>query len=300
LIRAIETYRPDIVHSLEFQHAGYLAAGAKEKLGRSFPAWIATNWGSDIYLFRNMPEQKPKIERILQQCDYYSCECERDIRLAREMGFAGKTLPVLPNAGGLPLEQIERLRAPGSVADRKTIIVKGYQGWSGRALVALEAVGLCKDTLHGYSIAVYSAPREVVDAAGRISRQTGIPIKIIPRASHEAILRVFGRSRIYIGLGISDGISTSFLEAMAMGAFPIQSCTACADEWIQDGRSGFIVPPEDPQAVAGMLRRALADDALVNRADEINAQTVRERLDYSKIKSQVVQMYGDIMKSRKD
>src|SRR4030042_5133322 len=27
LIRAIETYRPDILHSLEFQHAGYLAAG---------------------------------------------------------------------------------------------------------------------------------------------------------------------------------------------------------------------------------------------------------------------------------
>jgi glycosyltransferase involved in cell wall biosynthesis len=80
-----------------------------------------------------------------------------------------------------------------------------------------------------------------------------------------------------------------------MGAFPIQSCTACANEWIEDGKSGFIVPPEDPPAVAEAIRRALTDDALVNRAAEINAKTVRERLDDSIIQPQVVKMYQDIL-----
>jgi glycosyltransferase involved in cell wall biosynthesis len=239
-------------------------------------------------------------KRILNLCDYYSGECERDVHIAREMGYTGKTLPVLPNAGGLPLEQINRWRTPGPVSDRRTIIIKGYQGWSGRALVALEAIKFCKDLLRGYSVAVYSASKEVEDVSTRITKETGIPINIVPRCSHEEMLRLFGRSRIYIGLGISDGISTSFLEAIAMGAFPIQSCTACADEWIQDGQSGFIVPPEDPQVVAGMLRRALDDDALVNRAAEINGQTVRDRLEYSTIKKRVVQIYQDVYNSRKE
>jgi len=71
------------------------------------------------------------------------------------------------------------------------------------------------------------------------------------------MLHYYGRARIYIGLSISDAISTSLLEAMVMGAFPIQSCTACADEWIEDGKSGFIVPPEDPHVIAEAIRRAL-------------------------------------------
>jgi hypothetical protein len=300
LVRAIREFQPDIIHSLEFQHAGYLALSVKEKLGTSFPTWIATNWGSDIYLYRTIPEHEQKIRRILNLCDYYSGECERDVHIAREMGLNGKALPVLPNAGGLPLEQIDRWRAPGPVSDRRTIIIKGYQGWSGRALVALEAIRLCKDLLNGYSVSVYSASKDVEVVSKSISKETGVPITIVPKCSHEEMLRLFGRSRIYIGLGISDGISTSFLEAMAMGTLPIQSCTACADEWIQDGQSGFIVPAEDPQTVAGRLRRALSDDALVNRAAEINRHTARERLDYSAIKKQVVQIYKDIYNSRKE
>jgi glycosyltransferase involved in cell wall biosynthesis len=110
---------------------------------------------------------------------------------------------------------------------------------------------------------------------------------------------MFGRARIYIGLGISDGISTSLLEAMVMGAFPIQSCTACADEWIVDGKSGFIVPPEDPVLVAAAIRRALADDQLVNLAAEINAKTARERLDTSVIQPQVVKLYEDVYQAGK-
>jgi hypothetical protein len=299
LIRAIQEYQPDIIHSLEFQHAGYLALIAKERIGSSFPVWIATNWGSDIYHFRKIAEHETKIRKILNLCDYYSGECERDVHIAREMGFTGKVLPVLPNAGGIAIDAIYTLRSPGPISDRKFIMIKGYQGWSGRALVALEAIKLCKESLGGYTIVVYSASQNVQAESKKLSRETGIKITVLPQCSHEEILRMFGKSRLYIGLGISDGISTSLLEAMVMGAFPIQSCTACADEWIIDGKSGFIVPPEDPELVAGAIQKALTDDSLVNLADEINAKTARERLDTSVIKPQVVKLYEDVYQARK-
>jgi glycosyltransferase involved in cell wall biosynthesis len=81
---------------------------------------------------------------------------------------------------------------------------------------------------------------------------------------------------------------------MAMGAFPIQSNTACTGEWITEGVSGFAVPPEDPQIVADAIRIALKNDALVDEAARINQQVVTERLDRRKIKVQVIQMYKDI------
>ncbi|MBC8506389.1 MAG: glycosyltransferase [Chloroflexi bacterium] len=300
LAHAIQIVKPDIVHSLEFQHSGYLTLSAKKKLGNKFPTWITTNWGSDIYLFGRLPEHQEPIRQMLQSCDYYSCECKRDIQLARDMGYQGKVLPVLPNAGGIHVEHVMKFRQAGPVSSRKTIILKGYQNWAGRALVAFQAFRLCSDVLQDYTINIYSAGDEVKITAKLFQLETGISVNIVEKVSHEELLGLFGRARVYIGLSISDGISTSLLESIVMGAFPIQSCTACADEWIEDGKSGFIVPPEDPVAIADAIRRALTDDNLVNRAAEINAQTAADRLDYSSIQAQVIKMYRDIYDSRKE
>jgi hypothetical protein len=299
LIHVIQSIKPDIIHSLEFQHAGYLTLGAKQKLGNKFPIWIATCWGSDIYLFGRLLEHQEPIRQMMANCDYYSCECERDVQLAREMGFNGPVLPVLPARGGFNTEYMMSFRQPGLVSNRKTIIVKGYQGWAGRALVAFQAFRRCLDILQGFTIVFYAVVEDIKIAARLFEMETGVPIKILSSfSSEQEILTAFGSARIYIGLSISDGISTSLLEAMVMGAFPIQSCTACADEWIIDGKGGFIVPPEDPETIADTIRKALTDDNLVIHAAELNAQTARERLDCSIIKPQVLKMYKDIFMAR--
>ncbi len=131
-------------------------------------------------------------------------------------------------------------------------------------------------------------------AAELLQQELGIPVDVVPHCGHDEILSLFGRARIYLGLSISDAISTSLLEAMAMGAFPIQSNTACADEWITDGMSGLIVPPEDPQTVADAIRTALGSDALVDEAARINQRVAMERLDRRTIRDQVIRMYRDI------
>ncbi len=99
---------------------------------------------------------------------------------------------------------------------------------------------------------------------------------------------------MYIGLSISDGISTSMLEALVMGAFPIQSYTACADEWLIHGQTGLIVPPEETPAVAAAIHRALTDDALVDQAAERNAELARQKLDNRVIRPQVIQFYEQV------
>jgi glycosyltransferase involved in cell wall biosynthesis len=148
--------------------------------------------------------------------------------------------------------------------------------------------------LKEYRIAIFLPNFEVKIAAELVSQSTGIPIDLIPFCSHDDMLRLYGRARVYIGLSISDAASTALLEAMVMGTFPIQSCTACADEWIVDGKSGFIVPPEDPETIAIAIRRAVSDDKLVDGAAEINGRVARERLDQSVIRPQVVAMYKKV------
>jgi hypothetical protein len=174
-------------------------------------------------------------------------------------------------------------------------LIKGLQHDRGRALVALQALAMCKDVAQGYEVAIHSASHiSVAINAELLSQEIGIPIKLIPPSTHEEILVYHGRARIHIGLSISDAASTSVLEAMVMGAFPIQSCTACTDEWFIDGVSGLVVPAEDAEATAMALRRALTDDQLIDNAAEINARTAEERLDQRKLRQQTVQMYRTV------
>jgi hypothetical protein len=292
LARLVARLAPDIVQSLEIQHAGYLTWEAKQRLGKPFPPWIVTNWGSDIYLYGRLAEHAPKIRDVLAGCDYYSCECLLDVSLAKSFGFAGTVLPVFPNAGGFDLAEVACLRQPGSASARRAIMLKGYQHWGGRALTGLRALERCADLLGGYEVWIYSATPDVAVAAELFAESTGIHVTLLPKGtSHPEILSRHGRARISIGLSISDAISTSLLEAMMMGSFPIQSRTACADEWIEDGRTGFLVPPDDPEAVEAAIRNALADDGLVDLAAEENLRTATLRLDQERIRPMAVGIY---------
>ena len=81
---------------------------------------------------------------------------------------------------------------------------------------------------------------------------------------------------------------------MVMGSFPIQSCTACADEWIEHGVSGMIVPAEESEIIAMWIRKALSDDNLVNNAAQINWQTALARLDDATLKQQAIAIYNAV------
>lgn len=296
LLKLIRRIRPNLVHSLEMQAAGYLTLEAKQQFHGTFPPWLVTNWGSDIFLFGRLPEHKTKISEVLANCDFYSCECKRDVKLAWQFGFSGQTMPVFPNTGGFDLAGLAIERNQIQTSARKVILLKGYQNWSGRALVGLRALYRCADILTGYSIAIYSAAPDVIIAAELFADETGIPVQIIPNNTpHQEMLSLHAQARISIGLSISDAISTSFLEAMVMGSFPIQSCTACADEWIEHGVSGMIVPPEDPDIIEMAIRTALSDDELVNKAAEINWQIAQERLDDELLKQKTNDMYSKLI-----
>lgn len=296
LARVVARVRPDLVHSLEFQQAGYLTLEALKFYEGRFPPWAVTNWGSDITLYGPLAAHRERVRALLERCDYYTCECRRDVALAREYGFRGEALPVLPVAGGFHVERMREYREPGPTSARRVLSLKGYQHWAGRALVGLQAVELCAAELRagGYTVALYSASEDVRIAAEHMAARSGVRLEFVPDGTHEEMLRLHGRSRVSVGLSISEGLSTSALEALVMGAFPVQSDTSCLTEMVRDGESLLMVPAEDPERVAEAIRRALTDDELVDRAAETNARVASERLDYEGIRRQVVEMYQRI------
>ena len=277
---AIQRLRPALVISLEVQFSGYLALATKDYMGGGFPRWLVSNWGSDIYLYRKLKDHEPRLRRIAEAADAYIAECHRDVGVIRQMGFRGRLLPTMPASGGVDFADFPALDDLPPPSARREIQIKGYHGWSGRALHVLAAVHLAAAELSHFAIRVILAGPEVRAMAETMARRDGLDIACEPYvASHAESIARLARARISVGLGISDGISTTLLESMAVGTFPVKGTSSCACEWIESGHTGMMVSPHDTRAIAEALLRAARDDALVDAAARVNRRTVEERWD---------------------
>jgi glycosyltransferase involved in cell wall biosynthesis len=291
LRRLITKQKFDLIHVLELQHAGYLLLGTK--LAPNLPKVFITNWGSDIYWFQQFPKHKQKIVQLLNIASFYSAECHRDINIVRQLGYTGKTMPVIPNSGGINLEEIPKDSLPPS--QRKKIMIKGYTGFVGQALVALKACELAAHHLKGYEVVIYSASLKTRLRAIKLRNFHQIRVTILKkRIPHHEMLKHFSEARVYIGISLSDGISTSLLEAMATGCYPIQTDTSCANEWLTSNSSS-IVSSSSIELISKALESALCDDRLVDEISEINLKTIDNLASIQYVRTVALDFYTRIL-----
>lgn len=280
----------DLIHVLELQHAGYLLLATK--FASESPKVFITNWGSDIYWYEKFPKHKAKIIRLLQIASFYSAECQRDIEIVRGLGYSGITMPVIPNSGGINLDKIPANPIPPS--QRKKIMIKGYTGFVGQALIALKACEAAADYLRGFEIVIYSASLKSRIRALRLKHVHKIQVTILKkRTPHSEMLRYFSEARIYIGISLSDGISTSLLEAMATGCYPIQTGTSCANEWLSQD-SGSIVPLSPENTITEALIEALISDEKIDRAALRNFRSIQTSANFNTVKT-ISQRFYDLI-----
>ncbi len=280
----------NFVHALEIQGAGYLLSDLDPNLLRETKV-IVTNWGSDIYYFQNYPHHRDRIIKVLKLADFYSAECFRDYKLARQLGFMGVDLPCIPNSGGIAISlNIYESIKP---SERKQIIVKGYGGSFGRIDLVLNALSRVLGDFPSIIVLIYSVTDDIRALVEDFCHR--FPTRVSFRTVHqqltiEEMRREMLSSRIYIGCSKSDGISTSFLEALSCGTFPIQTQTSCASEWVE---KGFIADTVDLDVdeLSNSILNALKDNDLVDNAQLTNASLSKEYLDIEIIKRKALDFY---------
>jgi len=277
-------FQPEILHAMETQGAGYISYVALSRV-KSKPFFILTEWGSDLFWFRRFPRHETAIRKLFNEVKLLVMECHRDVQISRELGYKGEIYPPFVFTGGYDLSLAEKNLAKLRTSQRKLILIKGHTRFVGRALTALNAIEYIRKDLDGYRIIVYSADPK----ARRRVRELKKDLEIISfkrgALTHDQFLELARRARIYLGISLSDAASISFLEAMVCGAFPIQTDTSCANEWIENAKTGFIVKVDDLPGITQAIKTALENDALVDSAAELNLKTAQERLDQKVVSS---------------
>ena len=94
--------------------------------------------------------------------------------------------------------------------------------------------------------------------------------------SHETIRSLLATADVYVSASSSDGTSSSLLEAMACGLFPVISRIRANLPWVRDGETGLFFQVGEAADLSRALARALDDPALRERASTAN-RTLVER-----------------------
>ncbi|MBN8641826.1 MAG: glycosyltransferase [Flavobacteriales bacterium] len=290
----LQSIQPDVVHSFEM-HSSTIPI---LKVMNDFPSikWVYSCWGSDLFYYQNFPQKNTQIKATLQRINYMHTDCQRDYEIAKQLGFTGKHLGIIPGGTGYKLAELEAYKKPHN--SRNIILVKGYQHHVGRGINIIKALHQinAKVEQNNLKVVVFGAHQPVIDYIN----QNQLKYEYFDRhgLSHQELLQLMGESLICIGNSTSDGMPNTLLEAIVMGAFPIQSNPGnVTSEIIQNAINGLLIEnPDSVEEIASHVFSAINSKEMLENAVVVNQQIAINRLEYALNKQKVIDLYLQIEK----
>ena len=298
--RIVEQINPDLVHAMRIPFEGLLLASAVQKL--TVPLVISI-WGNDFTLAASSSAMlKRWTQRALKRANGLHPDCHRDLRLARELGFAAdKPAAVLPGNGGVHCETFH----PGSPDP----LLRAELGIPEDAHVVLNPRGVkpyIRNDMFFQSIPLVlrRLPKTIflggmmkgnATIEGWISRlNIADSVKLLPFLPHVEMANIFRLADVMVSPSDHDGTTNAMLEAMACGVFPVVGNIESVREWIDHDVNGFLCDQGNPESIADAIVNALNRPQLRESAKQINQRLIAERAEYTSVMARAESFYGDV------
>jgi glycosyltransferase involved in cell wall biosynthesis len=286
LKKIIKDINPDIIHTFEMQSCTYPIGNVLKKLKI---IRIYSCWGSDLFFYRNIELHRKKIVKILKHLDVIHTDNKRDIKVAQDLGFKGSFTPVIPGGGGYDLKIINDLFTP--IENRKIILIKGYEHKMGRAINILKALEKINDIDKNFEIVVFGAFPKLTDYLK--SSHIEVKVFLIKKLTHLELLKLMGKSYIYIGNSVSDGMPNTLIEAFLLGAFPIQSNPGgVAAELINNKENGCLInDPNNIDDIKKSIEWSINNRINLHKQILNNQQFAYNKFNFETLKLKINQIY---------
>jgi len=180
-------------------------------------------------------------------------------RACSAYGLAPAAVAVVPE--GIDLAAWPR--APRRPAGPPTIlsVARQYPRKNTRSL--LEAMPRVRRAVPDARLRVVGAGPEL-PALQRLARRLGLEscVRFLGAVPDGRVRAEFARAHVFCLPSLQEGFGIVYLEAMAAGLPVVAGDRTAAAEVVAPRETGLLVPPRDPEALAGALVRLLEDPAL--------------------------------------
>ena len=103
---------------------------------------------------------------------------------------------------------------------------------------------------------------------------------------------------ISVNASVSEGMSNTILESMALGIPVVATDVDGNPETVSDGKTGLLVPPKNPEAMAQALLRLLRDSSLRAQMGEAGRDRIRQSLSLERMVQANEALYEAFFKPR--
>lgn len=289
LRRFIERVQPDLVHAMRIPYEGMLAADAT-----GLAPLVVSVWGNDFTLHAPAtPLMRHYTEWTLKVADALHADCQRDIRLGKQMGFdPSRPTLVTPGNGGIRMDVFYPPETPPAAP--LVVNPRGLRAYvRNDTFFAAIPLVLRERPDARFACASMAGVREAVETVARLGLES--VVELLPARPHAQMAELFRAAQVVVSPATHDGTPNTLLEAMACGCFPVAGDLDSIREWIKPGENGLLADPGDPRALAAAILRGLNDSALREQAAGKNAVLIAERAEYTRNMARVVGFYEKLI-----
>ncbi len=304
----LELARPDLVHA-HFWMSGVAAVRAASG-GESLPV-VQTFHALGAVKRRHLgsedssPAQREAVERqLVGAVDGIVATCSDEARELSALGADSERVSVVPC--GVDLNRF--FPAPDRVAGEpkagrrlRMVTVSRLVERKGLA-VAIEACARLRDVeliiAGGPERDALVADSEAVRLQTLVTR-LGIEDRVVftGRLDRLAVSRLLRSADVAVSVPRYEPFGMVILEAMASGVPVVASAVGGHLDTVVDGQTGFLVPPDDPGAVADMVALLAADRSLRRRLGFAARQRACRYYSWSAVAEGVLSAYGRALRT---
>jgi len=287
--RILARLRPDLLHAHYASSYGFIAACT------GFHPLFLSVWGSDIYKAPKRPHLRPLVRHALKSADLIGSSSRDMAREARRCLPPGSRKEIVVTPFGVdtgffhPPPELTPDPVVGTVRQMKPVYGLEY---------LLEAFAFLREQIPGARLIMvgegYSRPA-LERLASRLGVRDGVTFTgFVPPGE---LLPLLHSMRVFAVPSLSESFGVAALEAQSCGLPVVASRVGGLPEVVQDGETGYLVPPSDSGALFQRLLELLQDYRLCHSMGTRGREFVLDSYEAGAAGERMKECYARLLKN---
>jgi len=291
--------KPDILHTGYIQTHGFYGALS------GFHPRLLMPWGSDVLIEPYQSKTKMEITRYtIKGADMITCDANyvKD-KIIALTNYPEKKIVIFP--WGVDLNIFQKRdsnvrKKLGWENNKILIITRKFKPVYGIKYFIEALPTIFNNSSNMRVIFLGSGPLE--DDYKRSIRQMGIRDKVFFAGfvNEREMSSYLNAADIYVSTSLSDGTSSSLLEAMACCLPVVVSDLPANSEWVKNNVNGYLVPLRDSEKLGACITKLLACTPLRKKMGTRNLEIAKKRANWDINFSKLENIYETLVKKKKE
>ena len=240
-------FQPDVVHAHTLGYGREVGSWLSQRLDCPL---VVTTHGGDMLAFMAAGQ----MDRLRCQCDGASAIVAVSSKLADSVLSCGTKVPVYTVLNGFAADRVVSLpKQPYHLIQVGNLVASKHNDDTIKAAASL------RKTYPDVTLTIVGngAERSRLEA---LCRDLGMAdcVEFLGRLPNEKALEEMARAAFFIMPSHPEGFGIVYLEAMASGCITIGTEGEGVADVIRSGENGFLVPPDDPDAIVKVIDWCIA------------------------------------------